>query len=134
MGVLQDFKKFLTQGNFISMAVAFVVGLAIVTLITAIVTSLIDPLIGTVFHSNFSGVGIVVINGSEFTFGALLGAALNFVILIAVVFFAMVYPLEKYQLKRHPPTPPVPTKVCPLCFSEIDVRATRCKYCTSDLK
>jgi large conductance mechanosensitive channel len=131
MSVIKDFKKFLMQGDFISMAVAFVVGLAVVALITAIVNSLITPLIGIAFHANFSKVGIVVIDGSSFTLGALLGAIINFVILLAVVFFVMVYPLEQYRTRHHPPAPPVPLKTCPSCYSEIDARSTRCKYCTT---
>ncbi|MBX8632113.1 MAG: MscL family protein [Thermoplasmata archaeon] len=134
MGAINDFKKFVTQGDFIAMAVAFVVALAVSSLITALVTSVIAPLIAIPFHVNFSEVGVVVINGSTFTFGVLLGAIINFIVLLAVVFFVMVYPLEQYKLRRHPQAPPVPTKVCQSCFSEVDARATRCKFCTSSLQ
>lgn len=134
MSVVQDFKKFVEQGNFVSMAVAFVVGLAISALITAIVNSVIDPLIAIPFHVNFAKLGIVVVEGSTFTFGALLGAVINFAVLLAVVFFVMVYPLEQYKLRKNPPSPPLPTKVCPFCLSDVDARSTRCKYCTSALQ
>ena len=54
MGVVDDFKKFLISGSLVSMAVAFVVGLAIVALIGALVTDIIDPLIGAAGHINFA--------------------------------------------------------------------------------
>ena len=74
MGVYEDFKKFLISGNLVTMAVAFVVGLAIVALIGALVTDVIDPLIGAAGHVDFAALGILTINASPLLFGALLGA------------------------------------------------------------
>jgi large conductance mechanosensitive channel len=38
--------------------------------------------------------------------------------------------LSKKEEKPADPT----TKVCPFCQSEIDIKATRCPHCTSELK
>ena len=81
MGVAADFKKFLISGSLISMAVAFVVGLAVVALIGALVTDIIDPLIGAAGHVNFASLGVFTINGSSILGGTFLGAIINFRIL-----------------------------------------------------
>jgi large conductance mechanosensitive channel len=135
MGVVDDFKKFLISGSLVMMAVAFVVGLAIVALIGALVTDIIDPLIGAVVHLNFSQVGSLTINGSTLLGGALLGALINFVILMLVVFFLIVYPYTKYQDRkkaREAAAAPT-TRDCPSCFNTISIKATRCGFCTSSV-
>jgi large conductance mechanosensitive channel len=39
------------------------------------------------------------------------------------------------RLRAPAPAPaPPPTKDCPFCLSAIAMKATRCPYCTSDLK
>ncbi len=136
MGVWADFKKFVNQGNFVTMAVAFVVGLAVSSVVTTTVSSVVNPLIGTAFHANFDSIGNVTVRGSTFTFGALLGAVINFLVVLSVIFFGLVYPMQKVQERRHPKppaAPPPPTRNCPACYSTIDARATRCPQCTSEV-
>ena len=38
--------------------------------------------------------------------------------------------VEEQAQKAEEPT----TKVCPYCFTEINIHATRCPHCTSELK
>jgi|SRR5271170_927238 len=133
MSVTQDLKTFLTQASFVTLAVAFVVGTQIALVITALVTSIIDPAIGVVFRGNLDQVGLVTVNGSTFTFGALFGAVLNFVIVLLVVFFIIVYPFAEYtkrQAAKVAAAPPT-TKNCPFCYSSINILATRCAFCTA---
>jgi len=133
MGVYADFKKFLISGNLVTMAVAFVVGLAIVALIGALVTDIINPLIGAAGHVNFAALGILTINGSSLLGGALLGAIINFVILMAVVFFLIAYPYQKHQerVAARAPKAAATTRECPECLSTIPIAAKRCSFCTS---
>jgi large conductance mechanosensitive channel len=133
MGLKEDFKAFLISGSLVAMAVAFVVGLAIVALIGALVADLINPLIGAALHVNFSQVGILDINNSLLMGGAFLGAVLNFLILMAVVFFLIVYPFQKYneRKKAREAAAPSTTQVCPYCASTVPLVATKCMYCTS---
>ena len=35
--------------------------------------------------------------------------------------------------KKEEPVPEPTVKICPYCFSEISVKATRCPHCTSEL-
>jgi len=134
MGAWDEFKQFASRGDFISMAVAFVIGLQVSAIVTALVGSVITPLIGMVFHANFSKVGRVELLGSTFTFGVLLQAILTFLVVLVVLFFALVRPMEQLQARRHPPKPappPEPTRSCPACYSTIHAKATRCAFCTS---
>jgi large conductance mechanosensitive channel len=133
MTLLEDFKAFLMKGDLIALAVAVVVGLALVALIMAVVMDVIDPLIAAAVHVNFNGLFTPRVNGSEFLFGALLGAVINFLILMAVVFFLIVKPVAVAQARRDArkakaaPT----TRDCPFCFSAISTKASRCPFCTS---
>jgi large conductance mechanosensitive channel len=133
MGAYEDFKKFLISGNLITLAVAFVVGLAIVALIGALVTDIIDPLIGAAGHINFAALGILTVNGSPILGGALLGALINFLVLMLVVFFLIAYPYQKYQDRKAARAAKVAptTRECPACCNQIPVKASRCGFCTS---
>ena len=115
------------------MAVAFVVGLAIVALIGAIVADIIGPLIAAAIHVDFSQLGVLTINNSGLLFGALLGALINFIVLMAVVFFLIAYPYQKYQDRQKAKLAAVAptTRECPMCMNQIPVKASRCGFCTS---
>lgn len=130
MGILDDFKTFLTKSNVISMATAFVVGLAVTALVMAVVNDLINPLIASALNVNFSELGVVYIGPNKLQFGSILGAVINFLILLAVVFFIFVYPYEK-AMARMKKQEAATTRKCPMCQSEISVAATRCAFCTS---
>jgi large conductance mechanosensitive channel len=136
MGVVDDLKAFITQPTFINMATGIVVGVAIGSVVSGLVQDIVNPAIGVLFHADFTNVGRVTINGSSFLFGAFLSALINFVVVMTVIFFVLVYPIAKYterkaaRAKKGPPT----TKSCPECFSTIDVRATRCSACGASIK
>lgn len=133
MGVREDFKKFLLGGNLVTLAVAFVVGLAIVALIGALVTDVISPLIAAAVGVNFANLWILTINNSSLLGGALVGSVINFVILMLVVFFLIAYPYQKHMERKaamQPKAAPT-TRECPTCFNPISVKATRCGFCTS---
>ncbi len=136
MGVVDDLKAFITQPTFANMAVGIVVGVAIGSVVSGLVADIVNPAIGVVFHADFTNVGKLDVRGSTFLFGAFLSAVINFAVVMAVIFFVLVYPLAKYQerkaarAKKAPPT----TKSCPECFSTIDIRATRCSACTAPIK
>ena len=133
MSVMDDFRKFLFSGSLISMAVAFVVGLAIVALIGALVADIINPLIGAAGHVQFDKLGQLTINGSTLLGGSFLGAIINFFILMVVVFFLIAYPYQLSQERkaaRAAKAPPT-TRECPACINQISVKATRCGFCTS---
>ncbi|MEN0103955.1 MAG: large conductance mechanosensitive channel protein MscL, partial [Curtobacterium sp.] len=100
---------FLLRGNVIDLAVAVVIGAAFTAIVTAIVNALINPLIGAVFNASSLDKALIwkipTVSGghAEILFGAIIGAALNFIIVAAVVYFALVLPvnhLKKVAFER----------------------------------
>ena len=79
--MLTGFKNFILRGNVIELAVAFVVGAAFVAVVKALVDGLITPLIAAIVgQPNLDGSMIVTVNNAQFSFGAVLGAIINFVL------------------------------------------------------
>ncbi|MBT1665268.1 MULTISPECIES: large conductance mechanosensitive channel protein MscL [Curtobacterium] len=106
---MKGFKEFLLRGNVIDLAVAVVIGAAFTAIVTTIVNALINPLIGAVFNASSLDqalkVKIPTVSGEGATlyFGAIIGAVINFVIVAAVVYFALVVPvnhLKKVAFER----------------------------------
>jgi large conductance mechanosensitive channel len=134
MSILNDFKNFITRGNVIELAVAFVMGSAFYAVVTALVTDLVTPLIGLPGHLNFDVYSITV-NGSTFLFGAFVNSVIGFIAIAVAVFFFIVKPMEKAKtVRKKGPQPAPTTKDCPYCLSKIPIKATRCAYCTSQLQ
>ena len=98
--MLNGFREFILRGNVIELAVAVVVGTAFTALVNGIVTSIINPAIGALFNAESLSTALVVtiptVSGGtvELLFGAVLAAVLNFVIVAAVVYFALVAPMN----------------------------------------
>jgi len=69
-------------------------------------------------------------------YGDFVGAVLDFFV-VALVLFIIVSRIIKAaesSLAKPAEAPPVATKECPACCEAVPVKATRCKFCTSDLK
>jgi large conductance mechanosensitive channel len=105
--MISGFKNFVLRGNLVELAVAFVMGAAFAAVVTATVALLMD-IIGKAGGSpNFSdytpgGVGV----------GAWLTALIAFVIMAAVVYFAIVVPYTKAKERYFPsPEPGTPEDV-----------------------
>jgi large conductance mechanosensitive channel len=97
---VKGFKEFLLRGNVIDLAVAVVIGAAFTAIVTAIVNALINPLIGAVFNASSLDKALVwkipTVSGghASILFGSIIGAVINFVIVAAVVYFALVLPVN----------------------------------------
>ncbi|MFC4223006.1 large conductance mechanosensitive channel protein MscL [Lysinibacter cavernae] len=94
--MFKGFKEFLMRGNVIDLAVAVVIGAAFNTVVQKVVDSLFTPLIGAIFKADSLDTALVVglPGGGALSFGAVIGAALNFVIIAAVVYFVFVLPMN----------------------------------------
>ncbi|WHT20121.1 large-conductance mechanosensitive channel protein MscL [Crossiella sp. CA-258035] len=102
--MLKGFKDFLMRGNVVELAVAVVIGTAFTAIVTAVTKSLILPLVNSIGGSDpAKGLGFHIISGKEATFidlGSVINAAINFVIVAAVVYFLLVLPMQKIQERR----------------------------------
>jgi large conductance mechanosensitive channel len=101
--VLKGFKDFILRGNVVDLAVAVVIGAAFTTIVTSFTTSIIEPLINAVTPPSSPGFGIQLVDGKQSTYidlAAVLTAAINFVIVAAVVYFVIVLPLNTLKSRR----------------------------------
>lgn len=70
-------------------------------------------------------------SGSLLRYGAVLTALITFVMTAAVLFFAVVKPVNALMTRRKTePDVESTTKDCAECLSSIPVAATRCAFCT----
>lgn len=93
--MLKGFKEFLARGNIVDLSVAVVIGTAFTGLVTKFTDSIIQPLINRIGASGQSDYGILRVGiggGQTIDFNVLLSAAINFVIVAAVVYFLVVLP------------------------------------------
>ena len=134
MSLLDEFKAFISKGDVLDLAVAFVMGAAFNAVVTAMVTDIVTRLIGIPGHVNFASI-TYTINGSTFLLGAFVNSVIAFLAIAVAVFFFIIKPISKLQALGKPTAPPAPnTKNCPYCISNIPLKATRCPFCTSELK
>ena len=132
--MLTEFKQFILRGNVIDLAVAVVIGAAFGAIVTSLVENIITPLIGALGgQPDFSGLSFEI-NNSEIRYGAFLNALISFLIIAAVIFFAVIKPMNAIMTRmRTEPTPDPMTGKCPFCLSEVQVGATRCPFCTQEI-
>jgi large conductance mechanosensitive channel len=131
--VLADFKKFLTKGNLVTLAVAFVIGKVFADLVQGFVKDLITPIIGLIFGKPDFGALSFTINSSHFLYGDFLNLLIAFVTTAAAIFFFVVRPYEAFEARRKPGEEDPTVKECPECTSEIPAAAKRCPQCTAQL-
>ena len=107
--VLRDFKDFLMQGNLVTLAVAFVMGVAFAAVLNSFVADLIMPIIGAIFgKTDFSSLTFTIHN-SLFRYGSFLTALITFVAIAAAVFFFVVKPYEMVTARRKAEEGAVPS-------------------------
>ena len=129
---LEDFKKFLIQGNLVTLAVAFVIGAAFAAVVKALVADIITPIIALIFgQPNFENLSFTI-NSSHFLYGDFLNAAFAFIATAAAVYFFVVRPYDVLQARRSRGADP-DVKECPECTSKIPYKARRCPQCTAQL-
>jgi large conductance mechanosensitive channel len=131
MTLLQDFKKFLMQGNLVALAVAVVIGTVFAALIKAFIADIITPIIALIFGQPNFGALSFTINSSHFLYGDFINAVFTFVVTAAAIFFLVVKPYEAYDSHRAEEDPDI--KECPECTSDIPAKARRCPQCTAVL-
>jgi len=134
--MLKGFRDFILRGNVVDLAVAVILGAAFNAIVTSLVTDVLNPLIAaTIGKPDFSGV-ILDIHGGHIKIGAFLNAAVSFLIVATVVYFAIVLPLNHLQARLKKPAPEAPSslKTCPECLSEIPLAARRCAHCAQPVE
>lgn len=130
---MSGFRKFLMRGNIIDLAVAVVIGVAFNAIVQALVKDMITPLIAAIVgnHINFSSLSVSV-NGVALTYGAVINAAISFLVIAAVVYWLIVAPATRLTALANR-NKAAADRQCPECTSTIPIAARRCMYCTSEV-
>lgn len=91
---------------------------------------IIGILIGGVDFTNLS----ITVDHAEVKYGEFLQSVFDFLIIAFVIFIMMKQIAKaKSKLKRQEEALDPTEKVCTFCKSTIDINATRCPHCTSEL-
>ena len=90
--MLKGFKDFLIRGNVIDLAVGLIMGTAFTAVVTALVQSVLMPAISMLIQSpNFDEFLVF----GQIKVGVFLTAVVNFILIAAAVYFAVVVPTQK---------------------------------------
>lgn len=101
--MLKGFKEFIMRGNVLDLAVAVVIGTAFATLVKTVVDNLVSPVIAAIGGGNVNGLAVQLNDKnpkSVVDFGAVINAAIVFLITAAVVYFVFVIPMKKLLERR----------------------------------
>ena len=156
--MLKEFKEFATRGNIMDLAVGVVLGGAFQKIINSLVEDVIMPCISMLTGKvDFSDM-VITIGNTSIRYGNFITAIVNFLIIAFSIFLVVKYinklnrKMENIKLgklddivskvswkdkkeKKKQEIIPEPTeKICPYCFTEINIKATRCPHCTSLLE
>lgn len=152
--MLKEFKEFAMKGNIMDMAIGVIIGGAFQKIVTSLVNDIIMPTIAIFTGKvDFSDL-VITIGNSSIKYGAFITTIVDFLIIAFSIFIAirsinklndktkenmekMVKKnkfLREKKKKEEEVKPKSTTKVCPYCFSEINIKATKCSHCTSDLE
>lgn len=136
MKFLGEFKEFINRGNVMDLAAAVIIGGAFTSIVTALTTNIINPLISVVTGGSADTVSGLVVPGTEIDFGAFISVCVNFLI-VAFVVFLLIKAVNKAQdlgnkiaKKEKKEEKPAPT--CPFCLEEVKEGATRCPHCAGE--
>ena len=141
--MLKEFKAFVLRGNVVDLAIGVIIGAAFGKIVSSFVGDVLMPPIGLLLGKaefsnlfiNLSGQNYPTVAAAKaagaptLNYGAFLQTIVDFVIVAFAVFLVI-----KQVNRLSPPAPPAPaTRPCPLCLSNIPLRATRCAHCTSEV-
>ena len=150
MRFFKEFRDFAIQGSLIDIAIGLTIGAAFGVVATSLVAGIIMPPIGYLLGNvDFSDLYIIMKEGIEpgpyaslkaaelagavtINYGDFINKIITFIV-IAVVMFFIIRSINRLQKRREKKKDIAPKKDCPYCFTKIDIKATRCPNCTSDL-
>lgn len=137
-GFVAEFRKFITRGNVMDMAVGVIMGGAFTSIVTSLNEDLLTPILGLFGGTDFSYLSVKLGRGENaplLKYGNFITAVINFLI-TAFVIFMIIKGLNMVsdKFKKKEEEKPASTKICPYCQSEINIKAVKCPHCTSDVE
>ena len=133
------------------MAIGVIIGGAFQKIVSSLVNDIIMPALAIFTGKvDFSDL-VITVGNSSIKYGSFITTIVDFLIIAFSIFIAIrtinklndkakenldkvshknkIFKKNKTKDTVEEPT----TKICPFCFSEINIKATRCPHCTSDL-
>lgn len=100
MGVVKEFKDFISRGNLVEIAVGLVLALAFKSVVDAFVEGIIMPIVGVLFGEPSFNALTLTINDSVFFYGAFITQVVSFVLVALALFLFVVRPFNAWQARR----------------------------------
>lgn len=101
LDAVQEFVNFIKKFGVIGLAIGIVVGQAVQTLVTSLVENLLTPFVGLIPKlDDLKNLKFEVLNAT-FTYGQFLTDLINFIALMAVVFFAIKFAISKIMTEEE---------------------------------
>ncbi|HWG97953.1 MAG TPA: large conductance mechanosensitive channel protein MscL [Pilimelia sp.] len=110
--MLKGFRDFIMRGNVVDLAVGIVIGAAFTGLVTQFTGSFLKPLI-QLAGGGGELAGVVKVNGVPFDWAAFVNALITFLLTAAVLYFVVVFPMNKLAERRkrgQAPEPAAPSE------------------------
>ena len=104
---LEEFKKFISKGNVMDMAVGIIIGGAFTSIVSSLVNDIINPVLGLFGGMNFDQLAWNITGDVTLYYGKFITAVVNFLI-IAFVVFLMVKVINRFRRKKEAAPPPAP--------------------------
>lgn len=143
--MLKEFKEFATKGNIFDMAIGVIIGGAFQKIVTSLVNDIIMPTVAIFTGKVTFDDLILTVGNSSIKYGSFITTIVDFLIIAFSIFIAIrtftklnnkakenmqkLMKKEEEEKAKEEPT----TKLCPYCYSEINIKASRCAHCTAIL-
>src|ERR1043165_8792065 len=134
--MISEFRGFLTKTNALALAVGVIIGAAVASVVSAVSSDILMPIIWLVLPGGDWRQAKVVlktatdasgkVTENAILYGHFIGTVIDFLIVSLVVFW-----IVKALVKPVPAPEAVPTKTCPECLEMIPQAARRCRACTA---
>lgn len=102
--MIKEFKNFLMRGNVVDLAVGIAIGVAFTTLVASFGDNFVKPIVASIGggEPDSQGFGFKITDsGATFVnLGGIVNALIVFVVTMAVIYFAIVVPVQKLQSMR----------------------------------
>lgn len=98
--MLKEFKEFISKGNVMDMAVGVIIGGAFASIVTALTSSFIQPLLNLIGGAEVKGRIPLGNSGQFLDYGSFITAVINFLI-IALILFLMVKAINTAEKKAE---------------------------------
>jgi large conductance mechanosensitive channel len=144
--VFKEFKEFAMKGNIVDLAVGVIIGGAFGKIVTSLVNDIIMPLVGILMGKvDFSNLFVALGEGNFKTiqeakdagvatinYGVFINNIIDFLI-VAFSIFIFLKQISRFTKKKEE-APVQDKKKCKYCYTDINIEATRCPNCTSELE